>query len=409
MPVYLFLYSIFLYGYKTAIKIAAFWNPKARAWIEGRKTVSEQLRRIPAEKKTIWMHCASLGEFEQGRPLLEAIRKKFPEKFLVLTFFSPSGYEIRKNYSGADLVLYLPLGGKASSRQFVRALNPEMVFWIKYDYWYHYLSFLHKSSVPLYLISASFRRNQPFFSWYGKLHRQMLGFFTHMFVQTENSQRLLEHILPSSKITVSGDTRFDRVIEIAAAQTPVEGIADFVQEHPVVVAGSTWPEDIEELDHYANTRTDIRFIIAPHEVVAENIQDIRKLMPAAVTYSEMLAGQPTQHILIIDNIGMLSQLYRFATIAYIGGGFGDDGVHNVPEAAVYGIPVVFGPVFDKYLEAIDLLEEGAAYTVESALELEATFDRLFNNPDLYRASAASARQYIYGKAGATERIMRHIW
>lgn len=409
MPVYLILYSIFLYGYKTAIRIAARWNPKARAWIEGRKMVAEQLRRIPAGKKTIWMHCASLGEFEQGRPLLEAIRKKFPEKFLVLTFFSPSGYEIRKNYSGADLVLYLPLGGKASSRQFVQALNPEMVFWIKYDYWYHYLSFLHRSSVPLYLVSASFRRNQPFFSWYGKLHRQMLGFFTHLFVQTENSQRLLEHILPASKITVSGDTRFDRVIEIASAQTPVEGIAAFVQDHPVVVAGSTWPEDIEEIDHYANTRKDIRFIVAPHEVSAENIQDIRKLMPAAVTYSELLEGRPAQHILIIDNIGMLSQLYRFATIAYIGGGFGDDGVHNVPEAAVYGIPVVFGPVFDKYLEAIDLLEEGAAYTVESALQLEATFDRLFGNPELYRASAASAKHYIYGKAGATERIMRHIW
>lgn len=353
------------------------------------------------------MHSASLGEFEQGRFLLERIRQRYPGCCIVLTFFSPSGFEVMKNYSGADHVFYLPAPTGANARKFVSVLNPALVLWIKYDYWYHFLTELHRRQVPVLLISAIFRKRQPFFRWYGGLHRKMLRSFRWLFVQTPESARQLASIGFLENVTVSGDTRFDRVADISEHFSPVPLIPEFIKGHAVIVAGSTWPEDEEELDHYANTHPDIRFIIAPHEVDEDHLKEIEKLFHRTVRYSA-LPSRGDANTLIIDNIGILSKLYFYATIAYIGGGFGDEGVHNVLEAAVYGKPVIFGPVFNKFREAIGLLEEGGAITIENALELEEALNQLLGNRQYLDECSSAARDFVLRQRGATENILRII-
>jgi len=370
------------------------------------------------------MHCASLGEFEQGRPVIERLKKLYPSAKIVLTFFSPSGYEIRKNYNLADHILYLAMDSKRNAKLFIEAIHPSLVIWVKYDYWFHYLHELKKRSIPTLLISAVFREGQPFFKWYGRLHRYMLDCFTHIFVQTEESKKLLSTIGISGNVSIGGDTRFDRVIEISKQFSPIALIEQFCDNKKVIVAGSTWEEDEEELDHYANTHPDIRFIIAPHEIDESRLKEVESLFHESIRYSElekrMTVGSSqlltdkssvkyqTANVLIIDNIGMLSRLYKYATIAYVGGGFGDDGVHNVLEAAVYGKPVVFGPVIEKYFEAMDLADSGGGIVIDSALEAEAVFERLFNNEEEYRYSSEAASNYVSGKKGATEIVIRYI-
>src|SRR5690606_5029776 len=282
---------------------------------------------IPGNKPVIWMHCASLGEFEQGRPVFEQLKTLYPDHFFLLTFFSPSGYEVRKKYAMADLVVYLPFGGRKTASDFLDIVKPVMVIWVKYEYWYHYLRQLRERNIPVYLISAIFRPSQPFFKFYGGLHRKMLNCFAHLFVQDEQSLQLLKTVLPEEKITVCGDTRFDRVIQIAEGFSPLPEIEDFINGRRVLVAGSTWQEDIEVIDHFANTRKDICFIIAPHETDLETIVSIKALIPAAIAYSIYLKFRETSNVLVIDNIGMLSKLYHYADICYIGGGFGN-GIHN---------------------------------------------------------------------------------
>lgn len=417
---HLFLYNIFLLLYGAAIRIAALWNPKAKLWLAGRKGGVPGIGwRVPGadnpqpqtrnpEPRTVWMHCASLGEFEQGRPLLEAIRRNYPNARILLTFFSPSGYEVRKNYEGVDKVAYLPMDNKKAARAFIDEVQPSLVLWVKYEYWYYFLTELKRRNIPTLLVSGIFRNDQPFFKWYGRLHRYMLESFSHFFVQTQASADLLKTIGFNNNITVSGDTRFDRVINIAEAFTAIEPVEKFCGNHPVIVAGSTWTEDEEELDHYANTHPGIRFIIAPHEVHEEHIREIEKLFKHAVRYSAIEHIKPGTNVLIIDNVGMLSRLYRYATITYVGGGFGEDGVHNVLEAAVYGKPVVMGPEYDKYIEAIELVETGGAFPIENALELEKQLDELFNDRSIYEASCAAARNYVYSKKGATASILDYI-
>ena len=378
------------------------------------------------------MHCASLGEFEQGRPVIEKLRKQYPVRKIIITFFSPSGYEIRKNYPGADYIFYLPPDSKKNARKFIDAIHPRLVIWIKYDYWFYYLDELKKRNIPVLLVSAIFMPSQSFFKWYGKLHRYMLHCFAHLFVQTAASKKLLETIGIEKNVSISGDTRFDRVIEIAGQFEPVAAVEKFCGNSRVIVAGSTWEEDEEELDHYANTHPDIKFIIAPHEIDEDHLRDIENLFHESIRFSElekkladgrwpMAADNPFNensikdssyrssiNVLIIDNIGMLASLYKYATIAYVGGGFGDDGVHNVLEAAVYGKPVVFGPVIEKYFEAMELVESGGGLVIDSALEAEAEFNRLFSNPEEYQFACEASKNYVHGKQGATGMIIQYI-
>lgn len=423
---HLFFYTIFCWLYQRAIRLAALWNPKARLWLSGRKGVLDRLRATFPENQApkgelVWMHCASLGEFEQGRPVLEALRARYPGIKILLTFFSPSGYEIRKNYPGADHIFYLPMDSKAHATRFIDLVQPRLVIWVKYEYWYHYLTTLKKRNIPTLLVSGIFRKEQPFFHWYGRLHQYILESFTHLFVQNIASKNLLESIGFRNQVTVNGDTRFDRVIEIATQFTPLPVIGEFCGQHPVIVAGSTWDPDEEELDHYANTHPDTRFIIAPHEIEEPHLQDIEKLFKYSVRYSQwgegkgkdqaahrMQYGDKMVNTLIIDNIGMLSKLYKYATIAYIGGGFGRDGVHNVLEAAVYGKPVVFGPEYDKFVEAVELVETGGAFVVESAVELEKVFDELLTDQPLYKRSGEAAGDYVRAHQGATAAILQFI-
>ena len=448
-------YHVFLFLYKTGIWLISPWNRKAKLWLEGRRGLFGQMRvqleEVGREPKSggsvrsdgngkypvIWMHCASLGEFEQGRPVIEGLRQVLPECRIILSFFSPSGYTTKKDYPGADHIFYLPLDSPRNARTFIDLVQPDIVLWVKYDYWYYFLVELKKRKIPVLLISGVFRPDQPFFRWYGRLHRYMLECFTHLFVQTEVSRMLLERLRLTDQVTVSGDTRFDRVIAIAEAGEPLPLIADFCGNRPVVVAGSTWEEDEEELDHYANTHPELRFIVAPHEIGEDRMREIERLFRHAVRYSVWKSdgrkpdtrksdGRPSQrgadgpagtgtgsswpepNVLIIDNIGMLSRLYRYATIAYVGGGFGDDGVHNVLEAAVYGKPVVFGPVIEKYIEAVELVDAGGGLIIDSALEAEKVFNRLLQHPEECQEAGAAAKDYVYSKRGATERIIRYI-
>jgi len=358
------------------------------------------------------MHCASLGEFEQGRPLLETLRKENPDLKIVLTFFSPSGYEVMKNYTGADHVFYLPMDSGANARRFIELVDPSLVLWVKYEFWYHYLSALKKRNIPVLLVSGIFRRSQPFFRSYGAIWREMLGCFTHLFVQNTESEKLLSYIIPGERISVSGDTRFDRVIGIAVHFSPVPGIAEFCGDHPVVVAGSTWEEDEVELLHYVKSNPETRFIIAPHEVDEENLEDVKKEFPNAIFYSSLMdtsfSIQPGMHVLVIDNVGMLSRLYQYATVALVGGGFNADGVHNVLEAAVYGKPVVFGPVFEKYDEAVGLADAGGASSVDGPLSLEQVLTELMNNEEKRKTMGELAKKFVYGHAGATNRVITYI-
>ncbi len=413
------LYSLSIFLYTLGIRIAAAWNPKARLWIEGRKDIFRKLE-IACSKfkgKTIWMHCASLGEFEQGRPLLESIRHAYPKHTLLLTFFSPSGYEIRKNYKGADMVFYLPADSPGNAKKFIEITRPELAIFIKYEFWYHYLSTLKSNHVPTLLVSAIFRQNQPFFKSYGGFWRQMLRCYNQLFVQNRISFTLLEAAGFGANSTISGDTRFDRVITVANNHTDIPEIVRFCGKSEVIVAGSTWLEDEEILDHYANQHPEIKFIIAPHEIDEAHLIGIEKLFKNAIRFSSLSAENENQglkesytpkNILIMDNMGMLSKLYHYATITYIGGGFGGAGIHNILEAVVYGKPVLFGPVNQKSREAQDLLESGAAFTVLNALELESLLDELLKDKEKCIRLGKIAAAYVRQESGATGKIMDYI-
>ncbi len=416
------LYRLFVQLYKWGAFCLSPFNRKARQWQMGRKNIFNHLQELlkENENKIIWFHCASLGEFEQGRPLLEILKSTYPQYRILLSFFSPSGYEVRKNYEGADFIVYLPMDTASNARQFIKLVNPSLVVWIKYEYWYYYLQTLKENSIPVILVSGIFRKDQPFFKWYGGLYRKMLSFFTAFFVQNTASKQLLESIQLSANVIVGGDTRFDRVIEIANTAKSLPLIEKFIAGAPVVVAGSTWEEDEEMLDHYANTHPQIKFIIAPHEIDEEHIACIRQLFKNSIRYSQLM-GDSTRdiqddannagivpNVLIIDNIGLLAQLYQYGTICFIGGGFGDDGVHNVLEAAVYGKPVVFGPVYEKYAEAIGLVECEGAFTIESALELEELLNELLSNAVTSATAGKASHDYVYANKGATQKILDYI-
>lgn len=421
-------YNIFVWFYKIGISIVSPWNPKAKLWLRGRKNIFSKIQSefSSDNNEVIWMHAASLGEFEQGRPVLEKIRLLYPNSKIVISFFSPSGYEIMKNYTGADYVTYLPSDSKNNAKKFIDLINPKLVLWIKYEYWYYYLAELNRKQIPVLLISAVFYPDYVFLKWYGSLHRKMMHYFTHLFLQTEESKKLIATIGITENVSVSRDTRFDRVIEIAEKGESFSAIEKFCNKNfPVIVAGSTWEEDEEELDHYANAHAEIKFIIAPHEINEERLKEVESLFRRTIRYSEWeklmtdansdvdhrpssIVDQLKPNVLIIDNIGMLSRLYKYATITYVGGGFGDDGIHNILEAAVYGKPVIYGPVIDKFTEAIELADCGGGIVVDSALEVESVFDRLLTNPEEYYQACKASKDFVYARRGATETIINYI-
>lgn len=386
-------------------------NPKAKFWLDGRVNLLQKIKNtVKGPGEILWMHCSSLGEFEQGKPVLEKLRNENPTVKILLTFFSPSGYEESKDYQGADYIFYLPMDGAETAKTFFNIINPKLILFVKYEFWYYYLAEAKSRNIPLVLISGIFRKDQPFFKWYGSLHKNMLLAFTQIFVQNENSAALLQSIGFSNNVTIVGDTRFDRVIEIAEKFENISLIDQFVAASNVIVAGSTWLEDDEELDHFANTNPHLKFIVAPHNVGNDRIDECKKLYKNSVLFSELnsQAISIDKNVLIIDNIGMLSRLYKYATICYVGGAFGDDGVHNVLEPAVYGKPVVFGPEYEKYVEAEELIETGGGFSIENALELEELFNRLLQQNDLYLSSCKGSKEYVYRKSGSSDAIVNYI-
>ena len=417
----LLFYQLSVSLYLLAIRVVAPFNIKARKWLDGRKNWRKNLDISikktglhQQERPIIWMHASSLGEFEQGRPLLDALRKQQPQIYIVLSFFSPSGYEAAKAETCADVVTYLPLDSKKNARHFINAIRPSLVLWIKYDYWYFHLSAIHQAKIPLLLVSGIFRPQQIFFKWYGSLHRQLLNFFTHFFLQNDLSVKLLSTLQPADKMSVAGDTRFDRVLTIADNWQPIIEIDQWLgTNETVIVAGSTWPQDEEMLVHLAKTNCKCKMIIAPHHVDEEALSDTLKLFSTATLFSDLMEGNmPTgnnSEVLIINNIGLLSRLYHYAKICYIGGGFTGDGVHNVLEAAVYGKPVIHGPVYEKFAEAIGLNEAGGSFVVDSTLALEGVISKLLTDENLCKNSGESAKNFVMQHGGSSNRIVDFIY
>lgn len=406
------LYSIAIYFYTVAIKVAALFNEKAKLFVAGRKNWQQNLKsKIDPAAKYIWVHCASLGEFEQGRPLIEAVKEQFPEYKIVLTFFSPSGYEIRKNYALADVVAYLPVDTKNNARVFVGLVNPEKAFFVKYEYWNNYITELHKGNIPLYLVSAIFRKEQPFFSktpW-GKWYLEMLLKVNHFFVQTKASGELLESV-GIKNYTISGDTRFDRVAAIAAAAKDIPPVEKFRGSSLLVVAGSTWKPDEELLISFINQSSGVKFIIAPHEVSVANVSRIKQsVIKPVIEYSKVQESEITNFdVIIIDSIGLLSSLYRYGNVAYIGGGFGV-GIHNILEAATFGLPVIFGPNYKKFKEAVDLIDEGGAFEIADQNGLNMGLNKLMNDNDFRRQAAGISNNYVAKNVGSTAVIIKKVF
>lgn len=411
-----FLYNIFLWVFKAGIHIASLFNAKAAKWVKGRKGLFNQLSgAIPADAKVIWMHCASLGEFEQGRPLLEKMKEEYPEYRFLLTFFSPSGYEVQKNYKGADWVFYLPADGPHNARRFLEIVHPSLVIFVKYEFWYYYLKKIKYRSIPLVLVSALFRPDMSFFSWYGGLQRKMLSRFDHLFVQNAQSAELMKGIGLENICSISGDTRFDRVAAIAGRFESIPLIDEFCGNKPVIVAGSTWPADEQVLVKAWSGLNNypLKMIIAPHEITEKHIQELKSLFPDAICFSAATKVQLTdKKILIIDNIGMLSRLYRYGWITYVGGGMVKNGVHNVLEAAVYDKVVLFGPYYQKYTEAVGLVQSGGAISFlddnNDGQALRLIIENFYKDESDYRIRCEAAGTFVRSHLGATHKIIQYF-
>ncbi len=404
------IYNISIRLYVVLIYVASIANSKAKSWINGRKNIFQQIKdNVDPAKKTAWFHVSSLGEFEQGRPVIEAFKIKYPDYQIVLTFFSPSGYEIRKNYNGVDAVFYLPSDSAKNARRFIELVNPAVAFFVKYEFWYHYLNQLQANNVPTYIFSAIFRKNQLFFKWYGSWYRKMLSKFSYLFVQNQESVQLLNNI-GITNVEVGGDTRFDRVYQIAKDSKNIKEIEEFCNGNKVIVAGSTWDKDEQLLKNYIETLGDnVKLILAPHEIHASNIQRIQKLFNGkSVCFSnrESISIKDEQ-VLIIDSIGMLSSLYKHAQVAFIGGGFGN-GIHNTLEAATFGIPVVFGPKYHKFQEANDLINDNAAFSIQNQDEFNKVLNNLLENDSERQKHGILALEYVNKMRGGTQLLLNQI-
>jgi 3-deoxy-D-manno-octulosonic-acid transferase len=403
----LLIYNIAIHFYFYAVYLASFFNKKAKLWINGRNGAV-----YAKQEKSVWFHFASLGEFEQGRPVLENLRKAHPGKKFVITFFSPSGYEIRKNTPLADAVYYLPLDTADNARKFIDAIQPELAVFTKYEYWYHFFNELHQRHIPLYVISGIFRQKQIFFKWYGGLNRKILSFVTYFFVQDDASAQLLKTI-GITNVKVSGDTRFDRVWANALEPKELPLIKQFKGNQRLFIAGSTWPADEKLIKGLLKAYPNWKFIIAPHEIADYKIEDIMDmLIPNQVIKYTTLANDPAlltsrHQLLVIDNIGMLSSLYQYGDIAYIGGGFGA-GIHNTLEAAAFGLPVIFGPNYKKFKEARDLVALGGGFSIKNEMELQNDMAFLIDDDLRFKSIKEKVKQYVQEHTSATETIVKSI-
>ncbi|MBL0032659.1 MAG: 3-deoxy-D-manno-octulosonic acid transferase [Bacteroidetes bacterium] len=412
------IYSLAIRSYYFAIAIAAlFGNSKAKLWISGRrnwhKILEEKLSGYSG-KERFWFHCASLGEFEQGRALIEKVRKEFPDAFILLTFFSPSGYEIRKNYPVVNFVCYLPLDTKRNAKRFVRILNPSKTIFIKYEFWYNYINELSKAGKPLFIASAIFRPQQVFFKWYGTFFRSILKKITHIFLQDKNSMRLLSD-LGVNNCSITGDTRFDRVYKIAHDSKPIPAIEQFIGSKHSIVAGSTWPVDEEILLQIFHSLDDnnLKLILVPHEVSEQRILQLKdKIIRQAnskgvALYSDKILNRNSS-IMIVDTIGLLSSVYKYATLTWIGGGF-NNGIHNSLEAAAHGKPVFFGPEYQKFREAHDLIGIQSAFSVKNPIDGKRLMQKLLFDKSLLEKTGQLSSDYVQKNTGATEKIFFHIF
>ena len=432
-----FLYNLSIYCYQFIIWLVSPFNKKAKLWIVGRnskfdsrdsmvenRTIDNQKRtpNIEAERrpnqtsKTAWFHCASLGEFEQGRPVIEKFRETFPHYKIVLTFFSPSGYEVRKNYAGADFICYLPSDTPSNARAFIEKINPSIAFFVKYEFWYNYLRILHSTQIPVISFSAIFRPNQVFFKWYGGFYRNILTYFDHIFVQNQSSLTLLESV-GFHNVTVGGDTRFDRVKQIADARKSLPIIEQFKDGKPLLIIGSCWQEDFAVIVPFLNNfAKDLKVIIAPHEIHEAEIESWRKeLKGSSIRYSDITTNtffnnpQPlTPNTLFIDNIGMLSSLYQYADFAWIGGSYGK-GLHNILEAATFGLPIFFGnKKYQKFQEALDLEQLTGAKAINDTAEFEVEFRKLYDDTDLRKHKSDIIKKYVDDNLGGTDKIIKYV-
>lgn len=408
------MYSLAIHLYSFLVELLAPFHKKARMMRLGQwKTNSILRNKIDRNAKYIWFHASSLGEFEQGRPLIEKIRAEHPEYKILLTFFSPSGYEVRKNYKGADVICYLPFDTPYRVNKFLNLANPAIAIFIKYEFWANYLSELKRRGIPVYIISAIFRRQQVFFKWYAKPYRRVLTYYKHLFVQDEFSRELLAEY-GVTNVTVCGDTRFDRVLDVCKQAREIPVVERFVsnkngKKSITLIAGSSWPQDEEILLHYFNEQKEMKLIIAPHEIHREHLMYIESLLKRpSVRLSEAQEDDiADKDCLIVDSFGLLSSIYRYGNIAYIGGGFGT-GIHNTLEAAVYGIPVLFGPKYHKFKEARDLIVVGGAFTVSNEKEFQSKMDELLTYREVLETAGRKAGHFVSDKAGTTGMIYKEL-
>ena len=403
------MYDILMYLYLLGVAIYSLFDEKVRKmWRGEREAFSVLKSQVDPDAKYVWFHAASLGEFEQGRPLMELLRQRHPEYKILLTFFSPSGYEVRKNYQGADIICYLPLDTRVNAIRFLRLVRPVMAFFIKYEFWYNYLHILRHRKVPVYSVSSIFRPDQVFFRWYGREYAHVLRCVTRFFVQNEESKRLLED-LGLKDVMVVGDTRFDRVLQIkeAAKQLPIAEA--FSRGHKVFVAGSSWPPDEDVFIEYFNEHRDWRLIIAPHVIGEDHLRQIlSKLKMSSVLYTQTTPEEASKaDCLIINCFGLLSSIYQYGQVAYVGGGFGV-GIHNVLEAAVWGMPVIFGPNNKNFQEAQGLLAAGGGFEIATDDNFSQLMDRLSSDSKFLEESSTVASTFVQGQVGATEKVLGEV-
>lgn len=407
----LFIYNLVVLFASQILKLLAVFSPKMKLFVEGRKSVFQAIKdKIQSKDKVFWFHAASLGEYEQGLPVIEKVKEQFPHHKIVITFFSPSGYEVRKNNAVADVTVYLPLDSKANAKRFLDLVHPEKVFFIKYEFWPNYLSELKQRNISTYLISGIFREKQVFFKWYGGFYRKALQTFDYFFVQNEKSKILLQSI-GFTNVKVSGDTRFDRVVAILEKDNSLDFIEQFKNNQTTIVIGSSWPKDEEILVNFINQSDDnVKFIIAPHNIKSEQIQDLKKsITKSSVLFSEKENQNVSNfQVFIIDTIGILTKIYSYADIAYVGGGFGNPGVHNILEPATFGIPIVIGSNYSHFAEATALVGLEGCISVKNQFELNEAFNLLLQNEDERYEKGHICSTFVQMNKGATERILKSV-
>ena len=409
----LFLYDLFLSLYAFAVRVSAMFNPKAEKWVTGRADWEQKLKEAlrPGERR-IWIHCSSVGEFEQAKPLIEALKQQYSVYKIVVTFFSPSGYDACKKNSLPDYVFYLPHDSQHNAEEFINIVQPVLAAFVKYEFWYHYLIALKQQNIPTLLVSGAFRKDQVFFKWYGGLFRKMLGCFTFFFLQDEDSKQVLESIGINKNVVISGDTRYDRVATIATNDTSIPLVEKFKAENHIMIAGSTWPGDEDVLKECLELLpANWKLIIAPHEVDEPHIKKVQQLFGTdAILFSSLDAEntEGNKRILIINNIGMLSRLFAYGDVAFIGGGFQKGGIHNILEPAIFGLPVVFGPVYAKFVEAKELAALTYVFPVNDAQECKAVLKKLITHEDYRKRISASLQDFMQAHVGATEVIMSEV-